>query len=89
MIKQIINSKEELCILLRQDLIESAEQHENTEEELNEQIQTFLDDDAPEQYPVFAIIDNTFLYHGFDIDLYTTCEFLTKEEIIDLYNKII
>lgn len=89
MINQIVNSREQLEDLMRIEL-ESRElsnnQHgDNTKEEMQEFIDAFFGEYNPKTYPVVAVVEFNFIYHGFDIDLNGSAHFFTPKQIADLY----
>lgn len=88
MIEGIIKNEKELRTLIRKDLKKSANEKKFTPtgKELTEQIESFMSTDAPSEYPIYAYIDFTFDCKGFDIDLFTTCHYLT-EELLKKYSK--
>ena len=91
MICQIVKGREELEKLIREEL-ESQEksnnQHgDNTEEEMNEFIDAFFNEYHPE-YPVVAVVEFNFIYHGFDIDLNGSAHFISPKQIAEFHNKL-
>ena len=88
MIEGIIRNEKELRALIRKDLKKSAseKQFTPTSKELTEQIELFMSTDAPKEYPIYAYIDFTFICKGFDVDLLSSCHYLT-EELLKKYTK--
>jgi hypothetical protein len=86
MINQVVRSEEELRKLIRKDLKKAGSQCAPTKKELDEQIKTFFEDEelAPKEYPTYVYVDFTFQYHGFDVDLLTTSNCLTKTELEEI-----
>lgn len=83
MINGIIKSEEELRTLIRKDLKKAGHQCAPTKKELDEQIESFFEDEElrPKEYPAYVYIEFTFLYHGFDVDMISTSHCLTKSEM--------
>lgn len=92
MIKQIIKSQDELEKLIREELKspeKSNNQHgDNTEEELQNILDTFFEKDTPESYPVVAVIEFDFIYRGFDVNLNCVVNFFTPTEIAEIHNEL-
>jgi hypothetical protein len=86
MIDQIVKTEEELRKLIRKDLKKAGHQCAPTKKELDEQVETFMDDEdlAPKEYPIHVYVDFTFLYHGLDVDLITSSHCQTKAEMEEI-----
>ena len=87
MIKQIVNSEEELRKLI-EDAVNSDDsnnQHgDNSDEEIDEIIEDFLEENNNIHYPCFMFVDFTFHYNGFDVDLTISSLVLTKNEMLEI-----
>jgi|ERR1035437_1870862 hypothetical protein len=88
MIEGIIRNEKELRTLIRKDLKKSASEVKFTltNKELTKEIESFISTEAPSEYPIYAYIDFTIICHVLDVDLITTCHYLT-EELLKKYSK--
>jgi hypothetical protein len=84
MIEGIINDEKELISLIRKDLKKSGKEIKfyPTQKQLKEQIEIFMSEDVPKTYPVYMYIDFTILLNGLGVDLLTTTNILTKDQLL-------
>jgi hypothetical protein len=86
MIKKVVFSEKELRSAIIKDLKSAAslKSFTPTAKEIKENVDAFFAEDSPEEYPIYAFIDFTFICRGFDVDLISTTSYIRKSRMLDL-----